>query len=278
MRARRYYPLVSKRNFVFSLMCAGLVVAGCGKGGGGSNIADCRQLQQEQFGQILAVRNKIAKDKKVEPYMVSAADVMKDPEVTKIVGTSDSATTFIKALLNFDPETDVPYPAIDGYSKVAEDSSDAVMTYTIQKSTSQGAPPEFVDLKSYMKTNKLAVFKVRATMTPPPPEAGKPAQKPTIQEAWVGPMSSSEYDELTKGNPATKFEKIGEVPASWYSNGKSLALVVEGKLDNYGAFQPASKTYYPYPADMVKKAMEARTKDPEGPAPAPRQTRVGAIR
>lgn len=298
MPAPRRYPLprgikfmrakITRTTTLVALGAALLMAVGCNKGGS-SELTDAQVAQRDVMAEIQQVQDKIAKEKKVTKWEVSAKDIQKDPKIKELKLDDEMGLQRIQGAISTDLEELPPLKDFSGYKLVDLNKPDEKLkSYSTNKLPDPNKPNEpaqgYEPLIDQLKKQKFVIMDLKVTTTTPAPpvEKGKPAQPPQkkTQDFMLGPIDEAEAKRLIEQakKAGTEVETKSTYPVKIYMGptGK-LAFGVDATVDISRLQSARGPSYYTISVETLKKLDELRQKESTLPYMQPKQFDVAII-
>jgi K(+)-stimulated pyrophosphate-energized sodium pump len=250
--------------------------------------------EQEQYADtkaILAVREKIAKERNVPSWQISADDVAADESLkAKYANPMERQSVVSQALFTPPDRLREPEP-LEGFTLVSfADKQNPLLGYatTVMPMPTGAAneqpKPKTVTFGERFKEADLRVFKIDITTTPPE-VPNQPKPEPTTQTIYFGPSDKAEFDKLlAEARKRSQNQKI-EVRADYQVRlfARRDGKVVAGIEDPKGEVpltrvtgQPL--TFYKQDPATISKLEKERETNPMTSFPPTEQIPVARVR
>jgi hypothetical protein len=247
-------------------LCA---AAGCGKGAdsdGGVALVPLEQFERQEFQQILAVRDRLAKAQQVPVWQVGSREIAAEPEIREGQESEGASLAVIESALGFDADTAPEVRPLVGFVRLSDDH--AAMDYAVLSPSPELDGHDFVTLREFLGKGELRAFRIRA----------KQEEAEEARTLWVGPIRLSDLEaKKSAAPPGLTIETLEEVPIAVYTNGRRLVLVVERQIPNPHRIAASPLAYSTEEVGAVRQAYEKRRTDPQAPVPPLRETRMAML-
>ncbi|MBX7132871.1 MAG: sodium/proton-translocating pyrophosphatase [Fimbriimonadaceae bacterium] len=246
-----------------------------------SQLTDVNELQRVELMAIKDIQRRLAKDKKVALYEVTADDVMKDPKAQALKLNGEEGKNKIASALATNVETMPKSKDLSGYSKLDFAKPPAkIAAYSAPKAPPEnqapGTPPPggYTTFVDRYKGTEMVVYDLKVTTTQPAAatEPGKPAPPPETRtiELSLGPIDKKQADKLIEQakTAGTKVEIIKTIPAHFYASGDGkIAIGVDGSPASAQLQGPRDVQYFVEDVKTLDKLDAARKTDFSKPFP-----------
>jgi K(+)-stimulated pyrophosphate-energized sodium pump len=160
------------------------------------------QVQYRETKKIMAVREKLAKDRGVPVWQISADDVSADTGLTAQYPNAMERQSIVSQALFTPPDRLKEPEPLDGYTAINYgDAQNPMLSYaTTVSPMPTGAPgeqpkPKTITFGERFKNADLRIFKIDITTTPQE-VPNQPKPEPTTQTIYFGPSDKAEFDKL----------------------------------------------------------------------------------
>jgi K(+)-stimulated pyrophosphate-energized sodium pump len=248
-----------------------------------TTVQSLEQIDFAQVMQVARVRDRIAQERGVAAWEVTALEIQADPEVKRLGLDSPERMGVLNrgAQWGLSPTVQQePDPiSLAGYQRVDfQDPNQAALNYTVRTIPTQPEEqPEFSSLGEYFSVEQngrrvpraLGVFHLRVTSKPPP---DTDITEDRVDELWVGPVIKDIFNQQVKeaqdqAAGQIQIEVLEEVQAHLFVNRQGhLAVGFEPGVEDPGQVRAMqSLIYYTVPPEVVRER-DRQTR--EGPAEA----------
>jgi len=300
-RIRSGFYMSAGVAFVFTAALAYFMMGGSGNPIQTDTFKTFNHLALEQYDSVLAARHRIAVQKNIPDYQVTADDLKDDPAYKSLdVGPINPSLSddvqrkqMVQQILVGENQIGTMHrvePDTSRYHSLTPDSGDAAMNewsvFKIPASQKElndlQTNPQFQSVGDLVKNTDLHFFLVHQVQTPPSAPGQKTPPVTTSSDYVYGPATQPYIDDYVKtnSNASSQLSVTSTYPVHILAGDEGMAFGIDGKLPTRQIQGlPVLQSYFPVKPDVLSAAYAAYKKDPTKPmaVPQPKQIDVGPI-